>query len=195
MCIMNSKALIPVLTLTAMVAAPIAMAADTTGRLGAGLSKTLGSAEADDKVALTSRYWLTEQTGVQGSLCYRSDEADGGYEAATYELALKGVFAPIVRENGKFLLSLEAGYAHVDVEYDSKYGKQDRSSDGWFVYPAIGVEFMLSGLPELGLNVEVGYRHAHHDHNIDYGNGSLSYGDSDTESQGVIGSVGTIYYF
>ena len=46
MCIMNSKALIPVLTLTAMVAAPIAMAADTTGWLGAGQSKTLGSAEA-----------------------------------------------------------------------------------------------------------------------------------------------------
>lgn len=191
---MKSKALIPALALTSMVASPAAMATETAGLFGVGLSKTLGGDDSDDKVALSGRYWLTEQTGVQGSLYYR-DDSEWWYEATTYELALKGIFAPIVRENSRFMLSLEAGYANVDLEYDGKYGKQDRDSDGWFVYPAIGAEFMLSGLPELGLNFEIGYRYAKFDHSIRYGDGSLSYSDSATESQGVVGTVGVIYYF
>ena len=182
------------LALASMIAAPAAMATETAGLFGVGLSKTLGGDENDDKVALSGRYWLTEQTGVQGSVYYR-DDSEGWYEGTTYELALKGIFAPIIREHSRFMLALEAGYAHVDLEYDSKYGQQDRDADGWFIYPAIGAEFMLSGLPELGLNLELGYRYAKFDNSISYGDGSLGYSDSDTESQGVVGTVGVIYYF
>ena len=191
---LKSYALIPALALASMIAAPAAMATETAGLFGVGLSKTLGGDDNDDKVALSGRYWLTEQTGVQGSLYYR-DDSEAWSEATSYELALKGIFAPIVRENSRFMLSLEAGYANVDLEYDGKYGKQDRNADGWFIYPAIGAEFMLSGLPELGLNFEIGYRYAKFDNSISYRDGWLSYSDSDTESQGVAGTVGVIYYF
>lgn len=192
--IMQSKALVSALALASMVAAPAAMATETASRFGVGLSKTLGGDDNDDKVALSGRYWLTEQTGVQGSLYYR-DDSEWWYEATTYELAVKGIFAPIIREHSRFMLSLETGYANVDLEYDDRYGKRDRNADGWFVYPAIGAEFMLSGLPELGLNFEIGYRYTKFDSSISYGAGSLSYSDSDTESQGVTGTVGVIYYF
>ena len=192
---LKSYALLPALALAGMVAAPAAMATERAGLFGVGLSKTLGAGDTDDRVALSGRYWLSEQTGVQGSVYYRKDDAEWWYEATTYELAVKGIFAPIVREHSRLMLSLEAGYANVDLEYDSKYGKQDRSADGWFVYPAIGAEFMLSGLPELGLNFEIGYRYTKFDHTIEYDNNSLSYSDSGTENQGVVGAVGVIYYF
>ena len=193
--VMKSKAVLPALVLAGLIAAPAAMATETAGLFGVGLSKTLGEDDSDDKVALSSRYWLSEQTGVQGTLYYRSDDAEGWYEATTYELAVKGIFAPIVREHSRLMLSLEAGYANVDLEYDSKYGKQDRNADGWFVYPAIGAEFMLSSLPQLGLNIEIGYRYTKFDRTIEYDNNSLSYSDSGTENQGVLGTLGVIYYF
>jgi hypothetical protein len=41
---------------------------------------------------------------------------------------------------------------------------------------------MLSGLPELGLNFEVGYRYEDSD-------------DLDAQTGGVTGTVGAIYYF
>ncbi|HMM44342.1 MAG TPA: outer membrane beta-barrel protein [Candidatus Macondimonas sp.] len=192
---LKSYALLPALALAGMVAAPAAMATETAGLFGVGLSKTLGEDDRDDKVALSGRYWLSEQTGVQGTLYYRSDDAEVWYEATTYELAVKGIFAPIMREHGRFMLSLEAGYANVDLEYNGKHGKEDWSADGWFVYPAIGAEFMLSSLPQLGLNIEIGYKYTKFDRTIEYDDNSLTYSDSDTENQGVVGAVGVIYYF
>ena len=88
-------------------------------------------------------------------------------------------FAPIVRENSKFLVSLEAGFNSAELERD---GQDDQETDGWFVFPAVGAEFMLSGLPELGLNFEVGYRYEDSD-------------DLDAQIGGVTGTVGAVYYF
>ncbi|HXF08834.1 MAG TPA: outer membrane beta-barrel protein [Candidatus Acidoferrales bacterium] len=192
--VMKSKTLLPALVLGGLITAPAAMATERADLFGVGLSMTLGEDDRDDKVALSGRYWLSEQTGVQGSVYYR-DDSEWWYEATTYELAVKGIFAPVVREHSRLMLSLEAGYANVDLEYDSKWGKQDRNADGWFVYPAIGAEFTLSSLPQLGLNIEIGYKYTKFDRTIEYDNNSLSYSDSGTENQGILGAVGVIYYF
>ena len=109
--VMKSKAVLPALVLAGLIAAPAAMATETAGLFGVGLSKTLGGEENDDKVALSGRYWLTEQTGVQGSV-YHRDDSEGWYEGTTYELALKGIFA--ARLCGAWQ-SLQARLACVDI--------------------------------------------------------------------------------
>ena len=159
---MKLKSLVSIATLAAVMAAHTAFAADTAGKFGAGLSKII----EEDAVALAGRYWVTEDKGLQGTVYYQNDE-QGNEE-----------FTPIVRENSKFLTSLEVGYNNAEL----KTPAGDADTSGWFVYPAIGAEFMLSGLPELGLNFEVGYRYEDSD-------------DLDAQSEGVTGSVGAIYYF
>lgn len=173
MSIMKLKSLVSIATLAAVMAAPAAFAADTAGKFGLGLSKVI----EEDAVALAGRYWTTEDTAIQGTAYYQNDET-GNDEFTSYAVALKGIFAPIVRENSKFLVSLEAGYTEAELE---KPG-DDAETDGWFVFPAMGAEFMLSGLPELGLNFEVGYRYEDSD-------------DLDSQAGGVTGTVGAIYYF
>jgi hypothetical protein len=170
---MKLKSLVSIATLAAVMAAPTAFAADTAGKFGAGLSKII----EEDAVALAGRYWVTEDKGLQGTVYYQNDE-QGNEEFTSYAVAIKGIFAPIVRENSKFLTSLEVGYNNAEL----KTPAGDADTSGWFVYPAIGAEFMLSGLPELGLNFEVGYRYEDSD-------------DLDAQSEGVTGSVGAIYYF
>lgn len=171
--IMKRKSLVSIATLAAVMAAPTAFAADTAGKFGLGLSKVI----EEDAVALAGRYWATEDMAIQGTAYYQDEEV-GDTEFTSYAVALKGIFAPIVRENSKFLISLEAGYT--DAELETSAG--DLETDGWFVYPAIGTEFMPSGLPELGLNFEVGYRYEDSD-------------DLDVQAGGVVGTVGAIYYF
>ena len=176
MSIMKLKTLVSAATLAAVMAAPTAFAGDTAGKFGLGLSKII----EEDTVALAGRYWATEAMGLQGTVYYQNDE-QGDQELTKYAVAIKGIFAPIVRENSKFLTSLEVGYN--DAELETPDG--DAEIDGWFVYPAIGAEFMLSNLPELGLNFEVGYRYED----------SEDSNDQDVQSEGVTGSVGAVYYF
>lgn len=170
---MKLKSLVSIATLATVMAAPTAFAADTAGKFGLGLSKII----EEDAVALAGRYWATEDMGLQGTAYYQNDE-QGDEEFTSYAVALKGIFAPIVRENSKFLVSLEAGYTEAELEKQAG----DLETDGWFVFPAMGAEFMLSGLPELGLNFEVGYRYEDSD-------------DLDAQTGGVTGTVGAIYYF
>jgi hypothetical protein len=171
---MKLKSLASMAALAAVMAVPTAFAADTAGKFGLGLSKVI----EEDAVALAGRYWATEDTAIQGTAYYQNDET-GDVEFTSYAVALKGIFAPIVRENSKFLVSLEAGYTEAEEE-GLPIG--DLETDGWFVFPAMGAEFMLSGVPELGLNFEVGYRYEDSD-------------DLDAQAGGVTGTVGAIYYF
>jgi len=171
---MKQKLLIPAIALAAVAAAPAAMAAETAGKFGVGISKVI----EEDTVALAGRYWMSEEAGVQGTLYYLNDEEGDDSEFTSYAAAIKGIFAPIVRENSKFLVSLEAGFNSAELE--TPVG--DEETDGWFVFPAVGAEFMLSGLPELGLNFEVGYRYEDSD-------------DLDAQIGGVTGTVGAVYYF
>ncbi|GMV69848.1 MAG: hypothetical protein AMXMBFR76_22870 [Pseudomonadota bacterium] len=172
---MKQKLLIPAIALAAAAAAPAAMATETAGKFGVGMSKVI----EEDTVALAGRYWMSEEAGVQGTLYYLNDEEGDDSEFTSYAAAIKGIFAPIVRENSKFLVSLEAGFNSAELERD---GQDDQETDGWFVFPAVGAEFMLSGLPELGLNFEVGYRYEDSD-------------DLDAQIGGVTGTVGAVYYF
>lgn len=179
---MKQKLLIPAIALAAAVAAPAAMATDTAGKFGLGMSKVID----EDTVALAGRYWASESAGLQGTVYYSSEDYQtavnniiSDVEVTQWAVGLKGLFAPIVRENSKFLMSLEVGYNEAEVDV-KRGGKSE--TDGWFVFPAIGAEFMLNGLPELGLNFEVGYRYEDSD-------------DLNVQTDGVKGSVGVVYYF
>ncbi len=170
---MKLKSLVSAAALAAVMAAPAVFAADSAGNFGVGVNHAIG----EDTSAVSARYWVTNDAAVQGTGYYHKDD-QGSQSLRTYEAAVKGIFAPVVRENSKFLVSLEGGYGQAKLETPAGENK----ANNWFVMPALGAEFMMSGLPELGLNFEVGYRYQ--DSN-----------DLDTKSQGVVGTVGAIYYF
>lgn len=170
---MKLKSLVSAVALAGVMAAPAVFAADSAGKFGVGVNHAIG----EDTSSVSGRYWITNDTAVQGTGYYHKDD-QGDTSVRTYEAAVKGIFAPVVHENSKFLVSLEGGYGQTKVEQNGDEAK----ANNWFVMPALGAEFMMSGLPELGLNFEVGYRYQ--DSN-----------DLDTKSQGVVGTVGAIYYF
>src|SRR3546814_4908999 len=60
-------------------------------------------------------YTTLFRSAIQGTAYYQNDET-GDVEFTSYAVALKGIFAPIVRENSKFLVSLEAGYTEAEEE-------------------------------------------------------------------------------
>lgn len=171
---MKLKSLFSAAALATAVVTPAAFAADTTGQFGLGVNHAIG----EDTSSLSARYWITNEAAVQGTGYYHKDD-QGSSSLRTYEAAVKGIFAPVVHDNSKFLLSLEAGYGQTKLE---QAHQDDLKANNWFVMPALGAEFMMSGLPELGLNFEVGYRYQDNH-------------DLDTKAQGIVGTVGAIYYF
>ena len=114
---------------------------------------------SDGASGLSSRYWINNEFGVEGNLYLLSlsDNYDNSADfEKTHVLAgtVKGMYAPVVKENSRFFLGLEAGLGRVNYEVT---GDPDYTDTLWLVRPLVGAEYNFSGIPELGFNFEVGY--------------------------------------
>jgi len=106
---------------------------------------------------LSSRYWINNEVGVEGNLYLLSgSHKHTGFEEKQSLLAgtVKGLYSPVVKENSRFYVGLEAGLGRVNYEYT---GDPDHTDTFWLVRPLVGAEYNFAGIPEIGINFEVGY--------------------------------------
>ncbi len=138
---------------------------------------------------LSSRYWINNEVGVEGNLYLLSGSHEHtGFEESTSLLAgtVKGLYSPVVKENSRFYVGLEAGLGRVSYKYT---GDPDYTDTLWLVRPLIGAEYNFAGIPEIGINFEVGYVFS-------------SYNEDDTivlhdtlDMSGISIGAGVHYYF
>lgn len=123
---------------------------------------------------VSARGWLNN-VGLEGNIFQASVDIDGA-DTNLFLLTAKGMFAPIVRQNSKFYVGLEAGLGIIDTD--------DKDGNIAVFGPLFGVEYNFQGLPELGFNWDVGYKL----NNFEYDN-------VDIDLSGVSVSFGVHYYF
>ena len=110
---------------------------------------------------ISSRYWINSDFALEGNFYYSAwshkDGEDGDVDDNSVVAAtVKGLYAPVVKENSRFYLGLEAGLGN--YHYENNYDPTDDWTDTfWLLRPMVGAEYNFPGLPEVGLNFEIGY--------------------------------------
>jgi hypothetical protein len=139
---------------------------------------------------LSSRYWINNEVGVEGNIYVLSQtEKSIGYESKQSVLAgtVKGMFSPVVKENSRFYVGLEAGLGEVNFK---ETGYTEHTNSFWLVRPLVGAEYNFAGIPELGVNFEVGYIFTSYNEDDTY------YADPSTwDMSGLSLGAGVHYYF
>lgn len=178
--------------LTAAIALGGAMASTSAmaePKLGVGFHGLIGGSTL---AGAEGRYWMDDQLGAAVNVAYGTVEADpdGGSatETTLTSMGVKGLYALQNNANSRMYAALELGYFELDDD-GIVYGGSGGTLDGFSVMPAFGTEFNLSGLPEIGLKWEVGYRLMSADSEPDGGS------DADIDMQGINVTLGATYYF
>ncbi len=156
----------------------------------------VGTADLGTLNGFSVRSWVSNQVGVEGNISVGNwtDENNLGVSVTEDSVLLgtiKGLYAPVVRENSRFYVGLEAGLGRFNEEETSH---STANNSIYVVKPLIGVEYNFAGIPELGINFEVGYLFAgiHWDEDV-YGAGSVEpYRNS---TSGISLGWGAHYYF
>lgn len=157
-----------------------AIGQDITGKLGLGYQ---GMLAGDFVQGISARYWASEKAGIEGNIfhAYASlDTGDDDDSVDGHALGFLGkvLYAPVVKDNSRFYVGLEAGYGVITSD------EADEDLDIFIVGPLFGAEYSFQGLPELGFNFEVGYKLT-----------NFSIDDVDLDIAGVGVSFGIHYYF
>ena len=153
---------------------------DNTGQISLGYS---GMFTGSFLQGISLRSWASKKAGFEGNMFYAHLGVDNGEEendASLYAFTVKGLYAPVVRENSRFYFGLEGGYGRGEVD------DEDDGLNLLLISPLIGAEYHLSGLPEIGFNWEVGYKWTRA--SVDGTDGSL-----DISAVGT--TIGAHYYF
>lgn len=141
---------------------------------------------------ISVRAW-TGPIGLEGNLFTGNAKikVDTGSDSTTIKgkvnaIGLKGMYAPIVKTNSKFYCGGQVNYAALDADI------ADGGGDGtaWTYGLFMGSEFSWQELPEIGINLEVGYMLNSADIDVD---------DTDVSAEldinGVNVALGVHYYF
>ncbi|TLU88338.1 MAG: hypothetical protein FDX30_02610 [Chlorobium sp.] len=146
--------------LAVMLGAGTASAED--GKIGLGYQGVFGG-DPLNLNGVSARYWFNKNVGGELNVFYGAVGASrNSVNVGNADLFLgtaKVLYAPVVKQNSKFYVGLEGGYGSVSGDWIPS------SVDVtlWTVTPFMGAEYSFAGLPELGLNFEVGYRMHHVD--------------------------------
>ncbi|RFA31368.1 hypothetical protein CAI21_01745 [Alkalilimnicola ehrlichii] len=168
--IRKPSAVLGSLGLAAALAVPATVSAQDL-ELGIGAQYQLADPLLDDGrlSAIELRGWQNEQLGF-GVFGYYGSQEEGG-DDEVIRFGGKVMYAPIVNPNSRFYVGLEAAY------------EDWNDLDGFSVMPLAGFEYRLANAPEIGLNLEVGYRY------LDIDNGT------ELEQHGISSQIGATYYF
>jgi hypothetical protein len=178
--------------LALMLGAGSAMAAtgNNTGKIGVGPQILNFDAYESYGVfpGVSVRYWINDNWGLEGGLFYSTfkDKVDyNDYKGHTLVGVIKGMYAPVVKENSRFYVGLEGGLGQESQDYLS--GGNYNKSNFYEIQPLMGFEFNFPGFKEIGFNVELGYAFTgwDSDYNSDYG----------IDYSGIRVGAGAHYYF
>lgn len=136
-----------------MLAVPAA-AKDMTGLWGVGFTKAL-TPKGSDMTAVSARYWLDKQLGLEGLFGYELvNNDDGGDERS---LSLGGRFLIKMVEEDNLQVYGGAGLALLYHKYEDADG-DNQGGAGLGAEAFAGVEYFFQGLPNLGFSSEVGLK-------------------------------------
>lgn len=165
----------------------IAAEGPNTGKLSLGYQ---GIIAGDFLQGVSSRYWVTNNIGSELNVFYGTagidfhDSYTDNYDGDVLLTTAKFLYAPVVKEHSRFYVGIEGGAGTLR-------GKSDNNSKHSSIYaisPLFGAEFNLAGIPELGLNWEVGYKYCGATYKR---NGE----NVDVNISGTFVSLGAHYYF
>ena len=150
----------------------------------------------------SGRYWLNDNIGLEGNLFHMYFEGDTPAPGASGSIHIvsfmaKGMYAPIVKDNSRFYVGVEFGYARAILSDSLKNqtGAATPLKDPNILIggPLMGAEYHFQGLPELGFNFEVGYLFNYASAKID----NIGAGDDTINGSllGILVAFGVHYYF
>lgn len=140
---------------------------------------------------LSSRYWSSNEFGIEGNIYYGANTwkyAGGGYDDQDLLAgAVKLMYAPVVKANSRFYVGAEGSLGRQSFSDNTGY---DQSDTFWALKPLVGAEYHWAGIPEIGMNFEVGYIFDNYSVDDDYVNNL-----TDTDNSGISVALGAHYYF
>ncbi|MBI5445478.1 MAG: hypothetical protein HY900_30220 [Deltaproteobacteria bacterium] len=128
-----------------------AAAKDMTGLWGVGYTKAFSPA-GSDLSAVSVRYWLDKQLGLEGLFGYQLINRDNGADERTLNLGGRFLIKMVEEEN----LHVYGG-AGLALLYHKVDG-DDNGGGGVGAETFAGAEYFFQGLPNLGFSSEVGLR-------------------------------------
>ena len=147
---------------------------------------------------ISGRVWLQNNFGFEGNLFmgdievtfkeemytdFYYEEVSVTSDADLFIMEIKGMYAPIVRENSRLYFGALLNHASFEVG-GSANGIGDSYSDSVFGFGILmGSEWHFQGIPELGFNFDVGYKLYSHDDEIEI------------DINGIDATFGIKYYF
>lgn len=151
--------LVALLAVAASVAvASPASAKDLSGRFGLGYTTTLpgtGALGPSSLNALSGRFWVNKQIGLEANLGYTSFSPKGGSNESGLGIGVGGMFAFVDETNMHVYgdVGLSFGQAAV-VSTGPTGGVNEESAFG--ITAGLGSEFFFADLPNLGFTTGVG---------------------------------------
>lgn len=140
---------------------------------------------------LSTRYWVNSEFGLEGNIYYGAwtyhnyNYTGQVQDWSTLAGTVKGMYAPVVKENSRLYVGLEGGLGSQHYEDNDGYSSTDTF---WMVRPLVGAEYNFPGLSEVGINFEVGYLFSTYSNDEDYSNFEM-------DSSGISVGLGAHYYF
>lgn len=142
--------MLSVVGLVALSASP-ASAKDLTGRFGLGYDTNLpGTAGALN--AVSGRYWVNKQIGIQGELGYTTFSPKGGKSSTGLGLGVGGMYSFVDETNMHVYGAAALAFGQAPVT--TATGLDEKSAIGLNL--GIGTEFFFADLPNLGFSTGVG---------------------------------------
>jgi hypothetical protein len=140
---------------------------------------------------VSSRYWASNDFGIEGNVYYGSDtwKYIGGVKDDQTMLsgAVKLMYAPVVKANSRFYVGVEGSLGR--QHYDN-FETFEQTDTFWALKPLLGAEYHWAGIPEIGMNFEVGY--LFDDYSVDDDHISSI---TNTNNSGISVGFGAHYYF
>lgn len=121
----------------------------------------------------------------------KAETDDSTMKVSLNSIGLKGMFAPVVKANSKFYVGAQLGYGDFKGNAGDFLGGGATYKGRLLTYgPLMGAEFSWQELPEIGINLEVGYLFNKIKLDNDADESTL-----DLNMDGINVSLGVHYYF
>ena len=162
---------------------PVVSAKDLTGRVGVGYTTTLPGGGGGSLSAVSARYWVNEQVGLEANFGLLQLSPKGGKSSNNYGFGLGGMYSFIDEPNLHVYgdAGLSFGSVGVTVPAGAGGGTTTDQKTAIGVTAGMGVEFFIVGLPNLGFATQVGLSYV----SVTDQGSSIALGGADYASLGI----------